>query len=389
MNMNDWMGPETNEKTASSGTSPIPVPSNLDLVLIAKADEVKYDKVSYKNVQGTLLVKNETVKLQDVQTEALDGQIIFNGSYSTREDKQVPAIAMDYTVRNVDIQQAFYAFNTVQKLMPVGKFISGRVSSEMKLTGVLGKDMMPDLSTLTGSGNLLLLDGVLKKFAPVEQLAADLGISELQEISLKDIKNYFQFSQGKMLVKPFNLQAKDIKMQIGGMQGIDQSMDYLVLMKLPRAMMGTKGNNLLNGLVSQANARGIPASVGDVVDLNIKMEGTITRPVIKIDMKQTASGMTDAFKAQASAFAQQKTDSVKQVASATGKVLKDSANSLKEQTVKGLKQDLINKLTNEKDSSATDFGTLDKTKKSAEQTLKNTFNGLLRKKKQNKDSSGK
>ena len=389
MNMNDWMGPKTNDKTANSGTSAISVPSNLDLELHATADEVKYDKVSYKNVQGTLFVKNETVKLQDVQTEALDGQISVNGSYSTRESKQEPAIAMDYTVRNVDIQQAFYAYNTVQRLMPVGKFISGRVSSEMKLTGVLGKDMMPDLSTLTGSGNLLLLDGVLKKFAPVEHLAADLGITELQEISLKDIKNYFQFSQGKMLVKPFNVQVEGIKMQIGGMQGIDQSMDYLLLMKLPRSLMGSKGNNLVNGLVSQANARGIPVSVGDEVDLNIKMEGTITRPVIKIDMKQTASGMTDAFKAQASAFAQQKTDSVKQVVSATGKSLKDSATSLKEQTVKGLKQDLINKLTNEKDSSATDFGTMDKTKKSAEQTLKNTFNGLMRKKKQNKDSSGK
>ena len=202
----------------------------------------------------------------------------------------------------------------------------------------------------------------------------------------------FDFSgAGVALVTPFNERSEvdyDALGQIVENQ-IRGGMDYLVMMKLPRSLMGAKGNNLLNGLVSQANARGIPVSVGDEVDLNIKMEGTITRPVIKIDMKQTASGMTDAFKAQASAFAQQKTDSVKQVVSATGKALKDSATSLKEQTVKGLKQYLINKLTNEKDSSATDFGTLDKTKKSAEQTLKNTFNGLLRKKKHNKDSSGK
>jgi hypothetical protein len=177
--------------------------------------------------------------------------------------------------------------------------------------------MMPDLSSLTGGGNLLLLEGVLKKFAPVEKLAADLGITDLEEISLKDIKNYFQFSRGKMLVKPFNVTVKDIRMQIGGVQGIDQTMDYLVQMKLPRSLMGSRGNDLVNNLISQASAKGIPVSVSEVVDLNVRMMGTILKPQIVIDYKETAKGVTDAFKEQATAFAKQKTDSVKQVAITT------------------------------------------------------------------------
>jgi AsmA-like C-terminal region/AsmA family len=388
INLNDWMGTEIEtDSTVVSGDA-FPVPANINLTLQASADEVKYDKVNYKNVAGTLLVKDETIRLQNIKTEALSGEILFNGSYSTADHASPPGIAMNYAVKNIDIQQAFYAYNTMQKLMPVGKFISGKLSSEMNMTGVLGKDMMPDLSTLTGSGNLLLLEGVLKKFAPVEKLSADLGITELQEISLKDVKNYFQFSNGKMLVKPFNVTMKDIQMQIGGVQGIDQTLDYLVQMKLPRSLMGTKGNDLVNNLISQANAKGIPATVSEVVDLNIRLMGTIMKPQIVIDYKETAAGITDAFKEQATAFAKQKTDSVKLVAVAAGKTLKDTATVLKDRAVQDLKKDLVAKLSGEKDSTQSEVNTFDRTKKTAEQTLKNTFEGLLKKKKR-KDSTGR
>jgi hypothetical protein len=46
-------------------------------------------------------------------------------------------------------------------------------------------------------------------------------------------------------------------------------------MKVPRALMGEKGNQLVNNLVMQVNNKGVPMKVGDVVDLNVKMGGFI------------------------------------------------------------------------------------------------------------------
>jgi len=77
--------------------------------------------------------------------------------------------------------------------MPIGQFLSGKISSQLSLQGKLGKDMMPVLNTLTGDGNLLLIEGFLKKFAPVDQLANQLNVAQLKDISLKDIKSYVFF----------------------------------------------------------------------------------------------------------------------------------------------------------------------------------------------------
>ncbi len=82
-------------------------------------------------------------------------------------------------------------------------------------------------------------------------------------------------------------------MEIGGMHGIDQSLDYTINLKMPRALIGTKGNQVVNDLISKANAKGVPVKVGETVNLNVKMLGTITAPDIRFDLKETAGSVTD------------------------------------------------------------------------------------------------
>lgn len=132
--------------------------------------------------------------------------------------------------------------------MPIGKFIAGKLTSQMTMKGKLGDNMMPDMNTLTGNGNLLLIEGFLSKFAPLDKIASTLNVKALEQISVKDVKNYFEFSNGKVLVKPFTLKVSGIDMEVGGLQGFDQSLDFIVNMKLPRAMMGSQGNQLVNNL---------------------------------------------------------------------------------------------------------------------------------------------
>jgi len=382
MNLNDWMGTDTTT-TASSSSSPEPfiVPSNIDLTVNAKADKVKYDKVDYNNINGTLLLADETVKLQNVKTNALDGTMILNGSYSTKVNKKDPAISLNYDVKDLDIQKTFYAFNTVQKLMPIGQFLAGKLHSQLTMTGNLNGNMMPDLNTLSGKGNLLLIEGLLKKFAPLEKLANTLHIDHLKSITLKDVKQYIEFTNGKVLVKPFTVKLNDIEMQIGGLHGIDQSIDYAVQMKVPRKYLGTEGNNLVDNLALKASNKGVPVKLGEIVNLSIKLGGSMTNPTIKTELKEVAGDAMKEMQQQAVDFAKAKVDTVKQT-------VKDTLSSVKKQVVNDLKSELKDKLLGTKDSVKTN--NIDSTKKRTEQTLKNTLKGLLnKKKKQPADSTKK
>ena len=163
-----------------------------------------------------------------------------------------------------------------------------------------------------------------------------MQIDRLKSISVKDIKNYIEFANGKVLVKPFTIKVDDIEMQLGGMHGFDQSLDYIIAMKVPRKYLGNAGNTLVNGLVSQAAGKGIPIKLGEIVDLNVKMTGTMTNPSLKIDLQKVAGDAASELKEQAKDFAQQKIDSAKTRVKDTLAVIKDkvkeeATNKLKEQ----------------------------------------------------------
>ena len=188
------------------------------------------------------------------------------------------------------------------------------------------------------------------------------------------LKNHFEFANGKVLVKPFHFKVKDIDMEVGGMHGLDQSINYVIGMKLPRSLMGASGNALVNSLAQQATAKGIPLALSDYINLNIKMDGSLTNPQIKTGLKEAAGNVASDLKQQAAEFAQQKIDSAKTT-------IRDSVSSLKNQAVKDLKEDLTKQLFGgKKDSAASPEKPLENAKKNAEKTIKNTLNNLLKKK---------
>ncbi|MEO5594891.1 MAG: AsmA-like C-terminal region-containing protein [Chitinophagaceae bacterium] len=349
MNLNDWMGTpaDTTAKTTAA-SAPFAVPANLNFTINAGVGKVHYDKIDMQDLSGSLIIKDETVKMENIKTSLLDGTMNLNGSYSTKTDKKKPGISLNYDVKGFDVEKTFNAFNTVQKLMPVGKFLSGKLNSQLSFTGKLGDDMMPDLNSLTGNGNLLLIQGFLKKFAPVEKLASLLNIKELESFSLNDVKNYIEFANGKVIVKPFKVKVKDIDMEIGGMHGFDQSIDYLINMKVPRALMGDKGNAYINGLISQVNNKGVPLKLGDFINLKINMGGSITNPVLKTDLKQAGSSLADDLKQQATDFAKAKIDSTKK---AVTSAVKDTIASLKKQAVQTAGEELKKQLFGKSDTS--------------------------------------
>lgn len=373
VDLNDWMGTSPDTTTKGSAAAPFAVPANLNVLVNSKVDKVHYDKLDITNLSGALKINDETVSIAEVSGNALDGSIKVNGTYSTKESKTKPDISLIYNVDKVDVQKTFTAFNTVQKLMPISKFIAGKLTSSLTMHGKLGENMMPDLRSLTGNGNVLLIEGLLSKFPPLDKIASTLNIKELEAISLKDIKNSIEFNNGQVLIKPFTVKVKDIEMQIGGLQGFDQSLDYVINMKVPRALMGDKGNQLVNNLVNQVNSKGVPLKVGDMVSLNLKLGGFLTNPTIKTDLKQDASNLADEMKQQALDFAKAKVDSTKQ---AVTSAVKDTIASVKQQAIEAAKDELTKKLL------GSDNKTEDSTKPKPKpvESVKGLVNDLFKKK---------
>jgi hypothetical protein len=380
VNLNDWMGVSAEPATEGQAAAPFIVPANLDIDLKATVDKLLYDKLDISNLNGAILVKDQAVKLNNVNGNAMDGQIKINGSYSTKENKVKPAITMSYDVRGVDIQKTFYAFNTSQRLMPIGKYLSGKLTSVLSATGKLGDQMDIDMTSISGNGNLFLIEGFLSKFAPLDKIASVLNVKELQSISMKDVKTFFEFSNGKLLVKPFTVKVKNIEMEIGGLQGIgfDEGINYAINMKLPRSLMGAQGNQFVDNLLKSVNDKGMPLKLGETVSLKMAMGGTIKNPTLKVELKQSGEKLVDQMQQQVKDFAQAKIDSAKKAA-------QDTLVSIRRQLEMAAREELRKKILGNKDTvTIKDSTPIKKPQDKTKESIKGLFDNILKKKK--KDS---
>jgi len=374
VNMNELMGTTTDTATKAAATpasAPFAVPANLDIVLNAKVGKLHYDNLDITNLTGSTKVSDETASIVNVKGNALDGVVIINGSYSTKESKTNPAIAFDYNVQGVDIQKTFTSVNTVQKIMPIAKFINGKMTSQLSMHGFIGQNMMPDVNTLSGKGNVLLTQAVLSKFGPLDKIGSTLNISGLQQVPLQNVKVSFEFANGKVNIDPFTVKMDNINMKVAGQQGFDQSMDYGINMQVPRALMGSGANELVNNLINEVGANGVPIKAPDSINVKLRLGGNFSNPTIKTDYgpgSSASGGLED----QAKAMAKAQIDSVKKQAAAA---IKDTIATVKKQAVEEAKTQLINQLSGKTDTT--------KPQNNLEQSAKGLMNSLFNKKKSN------
>jgi vacuolar-type H+-ATPase subunit H len=283
---------EPEATTAKGGTTEvpaeeiIPVPENMDMTINANFAKIKYTTYDLNNLDGQIVVKNSVARLQDCTADVIGGQIGLTGDYNT-QNLAKPTFNMDMALQNMGFKEAFQTFATVKALAPVAQLIDGKFNTNLSMSGVLGKDMMPDFTTLSAAGFLETISAIFNNFKPMNNIADKLNISYLKQLELKNTKNWFEIKDGKVLVKPFNTQVRDVAMLISGSHGISSDMDYQILSKVPRKSLGSAANSGLNLLSSEASKVGVNIAQGEFINVRFDLTGTMFNP--KIGMKVLGS----------------------------------------------------------------------------------------------------
>ncbi|MCY7330716.1 MAG: AsmA-like C-terminal region-containing protein, partial [Saprospiraceae bacterium] len=274
------------------------VPENVDMTINAKFDKVKYTNLDLNNLDGQIIVKNGAARLRDCTAQVLGGQVGLNGEYNTT-DAAKPAFNIDLALLNMGFKDAFQTFATVKALAPVAQLIDGKFNTTLSLSGLLGKDMTPDFSTLSAAGFIETLSAILNNFKPLNEISTKLNIPYLNKLELKNTKNWFEVKDGTVTVKPFDVQMRDVAMKIGGMHSLTNEMNYQIVTKAPRKLLGTAANSGLDFLSKEASKYGVNLAQGEFINVRFDLTGSLFSP--KVAMKVLGSDGESTLKEEAGA----------------------------------------------------------------------------------------
>ncbi|MGH7495164.1 MAG: AsmA-like C-terminal region-containing protein [bacterium] len=304
--LDPWMAGE------SAGLSAVALPDKIDFSLNSAFQEVKYDKLRLHNVRGTMLLKDRTLHLQNVSMNLLNGAMVMNGRYSTPPDKPVN-LFFDLKVNDLSIGQTFQSFVTVQKFAPIAQSLQGNFSSNFQIATDVDSSLMPIFNSLNSQGALRIASATLANFTPLTKLADVLKMEKYKTLSLADLHPSFHIRDGRFFLEPVSFKVANTEFVVSGSNGIDQSLDYALKLRVPAKELNQQANAFVNDLLKQ----NVDPLQNEYVDLVGAMKGSITAPQVQFSGGDLIKGVA----AQATNLLQQEMDKQKKAAA-------DSANAL-------------------------------------------------------------
>ncbi len=289
---------DTTQVADTAAMSVIEVPGNIDFSMNSTFKELVYDNMTLKNVAGELSVKDKAVNLKNLAMEVLDGGMALSGIYDTKNPEK-PFVDFAIDISNIDIQQAYKTFGSMEKIAPIAEKTNGKFSTGFSMKTLLSSQMMPVYESMNGGGNVKTSSIVVKDVNSLNKLADMIKMPELKTLSLSPVDLSFEIIGGKVFVKPFDIKYEDIKANIGGWTALDQTIDYIMKLTVPRAKFGGAANSVLENLVSEANKQGTNFSLGENVDLTVLIGGTLTDPKLKTSLGKGSGSMMDDLKKMA------------------------------------------------------------------------------------------
>lgn len=237
---------ETNENEEPIlGDDKIKIPSFLDANINATANTVLYDDLVLKDVKGQLRIKDEKATLSNMTTSIFDGNMAFNGEVSTKDE--TPKFAMKLGMNQLEIGETFKSLELFKVLAPVAEILTGKLDSDIELSGALTDDFTPDLRTLSGDmlANIFTKDVDASSAPMLSALASKLDFIDLKQLNLNDLKTKLSFKDGVVSVKPFTIKYQDIAINIDGSHTFDKKMNYKASMEVPAKYLGSEINSLI------------------------------------------------------------------------------------------------------------------------------------------------
>lgn len=362
--MSDFMtedDTETTENTLATGT--VKIPAFLDCAIIAQANTVEYDNLKLKNVKGTLIIKDEQAVLQNMTSNLFNGELAVTGLVSTKTD--TPTFNMDLGINSFDVGQSFQGFELLQNMAPIAKAIQGTFNSTLNIKGALGDDFTPDLNTLSGGAFAELISSTINPLNAevLNQLGSSINFIDFKKLNLNDLKTKFEFSNGNVKVKPFNIKYQDIDIEVSGSHNFDKTLSYNAVLNVPAKYLGSDINRLI-GKIDDASTNNITIPVTAIIS------GTYIKPSVKTDLTAGISNLTNQLI---------QIEKQKLLNQGKGKVT-DLIGGLLGNNKKTTVTDSTKTQTTKVDSTATTTGS------TVQKEIKNVLGGLLGSKKKQKDT---
>lgn len=195
-----------------------------------KADKIKYNNLMATNANALVLLRNNSLSVQNGLVNAAGGSVAFNGKLTPKNSLYLLEGNVD--VKKVDISQFLAGFDNfgIKTFKP--QSIQGDLSLKTDLTGSLSSKGELIENSLNGNVDLSVNEGALVNFEPMKNISKFLPNRNLNNIVLNELVGKLHANGGKVNMDYFKLTTSVINMDVSGVYSFGRGTNLAIAIPL-------------------------------------------------------------------------------------------------------------------------------------------------------------
>jgi len=260
----------------------IKIPENIDFAMAVNVQRILYENIVIENMKGAMRLTGGVAGMEHLEMDVIEGSVISTGWIDTRGEFAEADFFLE--MEGVDISSAYETFMSVEKLVPMAKYVKGKANIDMEYHSLLDNTLSPLFESIDAKGDAYtkgLQFFRLEEFVPLSEV---LKNEKFSNMAPDEVDVGFTVRDGRIIFNPFVMDVYNSTITVSGSHGLDLSMDYKLDMNIAKKDLGSGANELIQGMTLLAAGAGLKIPQSDYIKVMGNLGGTFNRPKMTTDL---------------------------------------------------------------------------------------------------------
>ena len=236
--------------------------------------EVRYENHRFYDLNGSFRSSRDKIFYLDKLETSPEGRgtIEFDGFINVSSPEKY-TVSAELNLNGIDINDLNLELQSGDTIMAMKDHFYGIVNARGLAEIFITPELKVDMPTSTVAFNVMVTDGALINFTPLQVAGKYLDSKDLNNVRFDTVRNSFTLVDSRINIPIMNIESSVGQMLIQGEQGLDMSYLYLVHVP-PKLAMGAARSAMSEGVKEDGEDQVNKMKRGDFLVLTVWSNGT-------------------------------------------------------------------------------------------------------------------
>lgn len=254
------------------------IPDHVDFDMKLSVGKLTFRQFTASDIHGRVDIKNRLFGAHDLSFQSCGGSVLVNGVVNGTTPGQL-LITATGKFSSINIRELFAEFENFSQKTLEDRNLNGKVDATVEFRCPFSSALEADLNGLYTSADLVITNGELVNYKPLEALSKFVKVEELRQVKFATLHNTIEIKDKTIIIPQMEINSSALNLVLSGTHHFDNTIEYHF-------------NLLLKDLLAQKFRKNRKQDeFGEIVEeeggarIFLKMTGTADDPIISYDGK--------------------------------------------------------------------------------------------------------